>query len=823
MKHGSSDLRGTGSLSDLIELVHELESLQRWEEVCKFGQRLFDETGSLQDAECLARALHNAHRSEALAEFLDENPYLVAQSNELRMLHAWGLYNEGALLESRAALAQASDDVESPHYRALRVNLAIALGDLGSLAAIVAETFHDRANRSAYELMGAAQLGLLVESPHTKALMSAAAEKAGDDPEILAGAYFLALSAGWEGDQRIVHWLHKAAELSDEKGPLQRMSLRDVLDRQPEWDRQEVETWQMMARGTVPIFLAAKSLNRSLVDLTVFPTLANATESDPRRRRSIPAYSGARRRVRHGERWSTIGLDATALLTLSFMKLLDKVLDNFETVYVPHSTLAWLLQERQRARFHQPSRIRNAHEIRDLLATGAIEAFAPTTVPSSELAAQVGEDLAALIAEAAKVSEDDQTQRIVVCPAPVYRLSTLMEEEADLSSHATLLSSCISVVVKLRQRGQITAEEEKRARAYLQFHERPWPNEMQISDGATLFLDARTVVYLLQLGMLGKLKNAGLRAVASPREISEANALISYERISEQAIATIERIRAALNARIDSGQVRVDRRRNYDEDTQEKIPEHPTVALFALASHCDAIIVDDRLINRHSRVEYEGRETAISTTLDLLDILESSGVISEGERFEYRTLLRRAGYLFMPVGEDELLQYLNDSPVQEGKIIETAELRAIRESVLRVRMSDWLQIEDDGPWLDAVVTGFVRVLKDLWKDGGDINKLRVCSDWIAGQIDARGWAHRMGAENGDEFVRTGRGAHILLYLSAPTDAQQENMNAYWEWVEERILAPVKEQFPGLYLWLVEWHKRQVSQIGYAELAEEEPL
>ena len=132
-------------------------------------------------------------------------------------------------------------------------------------------------------------------------------------------------------------------------------------------------------------------------------------------------------------------------------------------------------------------------------------------MPDSDLSAQVGEELALLIAEAEKVRDDDDTQRIVVRSSPVHRLASLMEEEADLTAHAAVLSSCQSVVDKLRQKGQITAEEEKKARAYLQLHEKPWPNQPEIADGAILYLDDLAITYFLHLGILRKTKSCRLQ------------------------------------------------------------------------------------------------------------------------------------------------------------------------------------------------------------------------------------------------------------------------------------------------------------------------
>ena len=809
----------TSALDDLANLVAELEDHKHWNDLCEFGRLLFEETHSLSDAERLVNAFNNTHRSEALVNFLNENSYLLSQSKHLRMSYAWGLYNEGAFLESRAALAELSDEVASPNYRALQVNLGIRTGDWASLTAYIANEYQNRDDRSAHDLIGVAQLALHLGSPHAKDLVFEAAGKADDDSDVLAAAYFIATSAGWEDDPQVFQWLEKAAKMSGDDGPLQRMSLKDILDRKPEWDRRESETWRLLAQGQIPIFLAAQSLNRTLIDLTTFPALANLTETDPRRRSAIPAYSGKRVPLEFDVSGKAVALDATSLLTLSFLKILDVALDAFDTVYIPHSTLGWLFEERQKAAFHQPSRIANARKVRDLLATDVLEKFTPSSVTSSDLSAQVGDELAVLIAEAEKVRDGDDSQHIVVRPAPVHRLSSLMEEEADLSAHAPVLSSCLAVVEKLRQKGQITADEEKRARAYLQLHEKPWPNQPGIADGATLYLDGLAISYLMHLGLLGKLKAAGLTAVASPREVSEADALISYEHISEEVKDVIERIRASLNSRIGSRQVRVSRRRNFEDFEEKSIPEHPSVGILALAPDCDVAIIDDRFLNQHANIDSGGAQAPVTSTLDLLDALVAAGVLSDDERLEHRTRLRRAGYFFVPVSVDDLDRCLRESTVADGAVVETAELKAIRESVLRVRMSDWLRLPKEAPWLDGTLKSFARMLKNLWADEADIEEVTARSNWLVEQIDVRGWAHSLVPENADNVVRIGRAAHILLLLMPPTGVQQSVIDVYWNWVEERILTPIQEQFPEVYEWLVDWLRRHVAEMAETQLSE----
>lgn len=803
----------TRDLVILINLVAELEEHQRWDELCEFGRRLFDETHSVRDAERLVKAFSNTHRSEALVGFIKDNADLLSQSNFLRMSYAWGLYYEGLFVESRAVLLALSDDVDSRNYRALLVNLGIATGDWASLTAYVADEYRSRAHRSAHDLIGAAKLALHLGSPHAKDLIFEAAAKADNDSAVLAAAYFVATGAGWEDDPQVFQWLEKAAELSGDDGPLQRMSLKDILDRKPEWDRRESETWRLLAQGQMPIFVAAQLLNRTLVDLVTFPALANLTEADPRRRSAIPAYSGKRVPLEFDFGGKAVALDATALLTLSFLKILDVVLDAFETVYIPHSTIGWLFEERQRATFHQPSRIGKAHNVRDLLATDALKKFAPSCAANSDLATQVGDELAALIAEAEKERDGDDTQHIVIRSSPVHRISSLMEEEADLSAHAAVLSSCLAVVMKLRHKGQLTANEEKRARAYLQLHEQPWPKQPEIADGATMYLDYLAISHLQHLGLLGKFKAAGLTAVVSPTELSEADALISYERISSEVKDIIERIRASLNSGIESGHVRVSCRHDFDDLETKPIQGHPTAGIIALAPRCDVSIIDDRFLNQHATIDSGDAHSPILSTLDVLDALVASGVLSDDDRLEHRTRLRRAGYFFVPVNVDELEECLRGSTVARGRVVETAELKAIRESVLRVRMSDWLQLPQEAPWLDGTLKAFIRVLRNQWADGADLDEITARSNWLFEQIDIRGWAHSLDPENADAVVRVGRAVHILLLLAPLTDVQQSIVDAYWNWVEERILAPLQEQFPDVYEWIVDRQRNVVTQMA----------
>jgi hypothetical protein len=515
-----------------------------------------------------------------------------------------------------------------------------------------------------------------------------------------------------------------------------------------------------------------------------------------------------------------VGLEATALLTLGFLNLLDVAFDTFETIHIPHSTLAWLFMERQRAVFHQPSRIAKAHTVSHYLATNKLESFNPSAAADSELSMQVGKELASLIAEAENAWGRTNTQHIVVRPAPVHRLSSLMEEEADLSEHAPVLSSCLSVVEKLRQKGVITANEEQKARAYLNLRENPWPNQPSIVDGATLYLDDLAISYFLDLKLLGKLKDAGLTVVASPSEVSEGDALISYESIADDARNVIERIRALLNSRIVNGQVKIGRMLASGSFDQKSIQEHPSLGILNLAGNCDALIIDDRFHNQHSCIDSDDKSTPILSTLDLVDALVAAGAINHDDRTEHRTRLRQAGYVFIPVDQDELEKCLLESPIIDSKVVETAELKAIRESFLQVRMSGFLQLPEEAAWLDGALRAFVHVLKGLWVDVPNFSEVIVRANWLAGLIDIRGWAHCLVPDSVDYVIQNGPAALVDFLLSPPSEENQTVLDAYWTWLDDCFLEPFQEQFPEQFSKLVDSHKEFIGKMADRQYSEE---
>ena len=98
---------------------------------------------------------------------------------------------------------------------------------------------------------------------------------------------------------------------------MQRLTLRELMDRHPGWQRRANDATQWHAAGQAPLVVSAAVHGRSLSELSLLLALANSRTLDPRRRAILYSYSGARGIAPQIAR--SIVIDPTALLNLGFL------------------------------------------------------------------------------------------------------------------------------------------------------------------------------------------------------------------------------------------------------------------------------------------------------------------------------------------------------------------------------------------------------------------------------------------------------------------------------------------------------------------------
>jgi hypothetical protein len=582
----------------------------------------------------------------------------------------------------------------------------------------------------------------------------------------------------------------KAAETSGDGGPLKSISMQELFALKPDWDKRNEEIFAALDQGRITISAAAFGLNQSLIQFGLLRPSANRAEPDARRWGVVYAFSGARP-PSTAITPARVGLDLTAIFTLAQLGLLDRVIAHHERIFIPDQLLVWLFRERQRMAFHQPSRLKDAHFLKRLLVSGALKIFKPEQQAAPLLVREVGYDLAALLEAAAQST----TPALVVRSAPVMRIGSLMEEEVDLTAHQSRLCSCQAVVEGLRLKGMITATEAGRAESYLKLHEHRWPEETRVPDGATLYLDDLSTTYLRTVGLLDRLKPAGFTAFVTKSLDEQDNQLLAYESGSGQQLSTIETIRAVLSKGLADGRIETIASPDDGDDHAELKAQFN---FLATERPVDAFVIDDRFVNRFQTMTHGSRQTPVLTTLDLIGRLVTVSAISTEEEREHRTNLRRAGYAFVPVTEEELAYHLMNAPLVDGAIVETAELRAIRESVLKIRMSPVLQVPHELPWIQQYSRALVRAARAVWQACPTAEEAAARCEWLVPQFDTRGWAPIAESGAGAVFARASYAGLLHVLTFAPDITAKGDTDPYHRWVDERILREIAATEPEIY-------------------------
>lgn len=776
----------TNSISDLISLVHLLSQERDWTRAALYAADLFQRTGDVSSCGMHAQALIGLKNWDDAVQLFNAHSALVERSMDLQFLLAHALYERGDVARCRQVVSTLCSKRNEPRDRDLWVNATIASGDWPSLAPFVEEEWLSREDRDARELLRAAQLAQEIGSMRTRELLFAAAAQGERDPNVLVACYGAAMNSGEESAETF-NWLERAAELSDSQGPVRRLSLKQVMEFDPSWQQRAQTSRDNLNSGAIPMRAAGRLVNRSLTELVVLQAWANLEGRDVRRRAPVYAYSGKHESSDLNQ--TALYVDSTALLTVGLLDWFG-LLESSRTVYIGHSTLSWLFEERRKIQVFQPTRLTKAEEIHRLVEVGDLHRFEPTTRSFSELSAIVGEELAGMLDEATATATD-QRQRIVVRSAPVHRVGSLMEEEADLSDFSNHLCGCRDIVEALVVRGQLTASEANIARTYLASHERPWPTPPAIESGAVLYLDSVAVSSLQHVGVLGKLQRGGFTVFIPSSQAFEWRDVVGYERLAANALSTLEGIRKWLAHGIERGHVVLTAKQNYDDDRLDAFERE----IFAGAAKADAVVVDDRFYNQHRRIQGDFGFRPILTSIDLLD---SAGMTDPDRRLSCRHRLRCAGVVFVPVSGGELISYLERSTFHGGVLLETAELAAIRESLQVVRISASLQVPEEHLWLQGVMQAFIAAIRAQWVSTVLDEVARARCVWLLNQIDLRKWSHLFGrattAEGADERMV----GQIFMLCGVGSALMDGDRARYLRWCDDVVLAPLRSEQPELF-------------------------
>ncbi|MDT3775993.1 hypothetical protein PJI16_00265 [Nitrospira sp. MA-1] len=694
----------------------------------------------------------------------------------------------GQTIESRAINDQLLNARNNSADLLLDMNLAIQSGNWERFPTIVDREWSKRDQYNADLLLRLASIAAEADTTANRAIELAklAASKAPNDPNVLMNAYSLVIQLGRDQDADPT-WMSRAADLSSDSGPVHRVDMRTLVqEMMPAHRERERLIERNLLKGEVPLHTAAAMLHIPLSRILIDLPRRNAEQGDGRRRVIIPIASGARQTIPLQPSW-VVGLDITSLLVLGYLDLLRIVLTAFDHIVLAPETMVALLNERRRVRFHQPSRIENAEEIRELIEKEQLKPLTLSIEPPPWLVEEVGRDLAEML-EAARINNGH-----VVHPRPIYQLRTFLEKEAALKEYDKLILSTTDLGRLLVETGKLSSEMYMQARKYLVAHDKG--QEVDTLTAASIFsapvyLDDLAITYLQQAGLLQSVCRCGVDLLVLPSMREEQSILMSANRECERLNNNIDDIRSALVEAINNGKAIFLPRHDVDNEMIGSLS-----GFLADTGMCDIVCIDDRYLNRHGLLtDKKGRNVPISCTLDLISYLEAHGLIDNKKKQRSLHQLREAGFALIPVDPDELERLLRAALFdQDNQLIENPELRVIRQLLMRIRSLDMIQHPTETPYLARLRLVCILTIRRLWQDDNmPVEQTVTLTNWVwenvsPSPIDWERTAHfnEDSVQNREVYVR-----HLIPLFSPMGPLKPKRYEAFLEWMEQAVLEPL---------------------------------
>lgn len=799
------EFKRTDETFDLEQLIRSLRENRQWLELSKYTRLLFDRAKSIDSAEQHVDAMIRAEQWRDLTEFFDTVPELIEGSTSLAQHYVQVRLSQARWTDVRDAVQ--SGRLPATSARQFTSHLTVLSFQWQEFNAQIEAALKEPEHYATEDLLQLATIAATIgRKSESKQITTKATEKAPEDPQALASAYFLATKTMWDDDPAPGQWLASAIELSGEEGPLQKKSLADLIELAPAWRERSDTAWASFQSGEIWLEAYAKWINGQLSHTMIGSAIGNRTEGDARKRAVIPAFSGARipNAVVPASRCAA---DATSLMNLAYLGLLERLLDVYGTVMVPHSTGAWLFDEFENVEFHQPRKIEDARKLMMLIAQDKIRVCPQIPAGNGKLSRMVGDELSDLVRHA-EVLQSKGESAVVIRISPVPLVNSLLEKEADLQPHGGVLRSLRCLLGTLNRQGTITQSQKTEALAFVSRVDRGWEGDDDLPVGATLLLDDLTVNYLQHLGLLQTLARSGFKLVIHQKLRTEAEAYEAMTETRQQLRNVLSKVLDFLSAGVRSGRVQVLPVPTDNWGVKDRVP-CSVGDLFSLGNELDALIVDDRFFNRYSELtRNDGSKIPVHTTLDVLDHLRAIKVMTDLEWLSHRTELRRSGYALIPLSEEELGAAAETSQVKVNAIIESADLRAIRENIQLVQMRGIVNLPADAPWMTAF-SGACNDFLTVTVRSAEETRMSALLQWTLGLADLVGFGESYPGDMSATRIRhIGFGAQVRLVMDSlvwdPSIARPEAVGG--------VIDELEWTDPQSHAWLLGYAKRMLSDL-----------
>jgi hypothetical protein len=789
----------TKTADTLRSLIASLAERDDYRSIAPYAEQLHALTGDPRDISYAATAYARAGDEDGFVRVIEAHRTILDHNVDLARHYGWQLFNRGRLKEARD-LAQSLQSKPDGRDLDLEIAIAIETGEWETLSQPLTACLQMSDTLPPLTVMRAAHLSQASGQGPLMDLVAAATAKGGDDPNVLLGAYTLYIEKGLEDQKDEAQaWFRRALELSGPDGPIQQFELKDILAKQIEWNERTRKINEGISRGDIPLVIGAAGLRTTIVDIVLRNFARNSALTDHRRRASIPLFSGRRVVGRVGS-INRIALDLSAILVLGWLGLLPKVLDTFPEIVIPAGTFRDLFEGRRKIREYQKSRLQRAERIDRAIARGKLKIVRSSLPPHDALVTEVGAELAGLIRAA------EAANGFVLRPAPIHRPGVEEMPDADISAHESILVDTHALLAALAKYGAVDQATEQTAKRYFALQDKGLPKSAVPDRARPLYIEGLGLIYLDTVHLLDTVLDTFDEVYIDSSSQDEASALIEHDRHVAEVLRVIDLIREAIRKAQAAKKIVFGPHRAPGSDDADGL-ELSTINLISDLMKSDAAVFDDRGLNKEQFVEDRSRHRAPTlTSLDLIEELRGRNLITDDERRAFRHRLRIAGAALVPVDADEITQ-----AALRSQQTESAELRAIRDSVSLARVAEVPRFPAEIPWFASTVLAVKNAVLNVWIREKDFARAASMADAVlAIAINPEDWLARWEGNAPPDWIETIK-IVVLAGLALPVELEgTELMNAYHNWLERRVLEPLRTNAPDVYRALVEHIRRFVN-------------
>jgi hypothetical protein len=793
----------TKTTEALRDLIARLTKHGDFRSIGPYAEELFAKTGDPMDLAFAARSYARAGDNDNFMRIVENNAILDRDSR-LRRHYAWQMLSRGRLSE---ALAEARQLAQEATSRDLDLEIAIAIesGEWETLSQPLSAYLQAAANVPAIALIRAAHLSQAAGQGPLKDLVSAALAKGSDDSHVLLGAYIVYVEEGLEEHKEEAHqWFRRAFDLSGPDGPIQRFELKDILEKHTEWTEQTRRIHEGITRAEIPLIIGTVGLRTTLVDVVLRNFTRNTGLTDARRKVVVPLFSGRRRPEAFGD-VKRVALDFTALLVLGWLGILPKVFNTFNEIVLPSGIFRDLFEGRRRIREFQKSRLRRAERIQHAIASGKIKVVRTSLSRRDPLVVEVGEELAGLL----RVAES--TDGFVLRPAPVHKPG-LLNQDADVSPYAQRLADMHSLLGVLQDNGLTDQSTEESAKRYFALQDKGWPTPARPDPNRPLYVEGLGLNYLDFVGLLDIVLRTFPQVLVDSSTADEAAELVEYDNHTTEVLQVIDVIRESVQKAQSEGKIVYGphRSRKVDDDDDDEAFDSSTVNLITNLAQVEVAVIDDRALNKEPFVlDNSGHRARAVTSLDMIEELRRRQVISDDERRALRHRFRIAGASLIPFDTEEIVV-----AALRCTGTDSAELRAMKESVHLARVATLPRFPSEIPWFATTMVAIKNAIIGVWAKEPDHKRAALLANTIRDlQPHPEDWVDQWEGQVPPDWVNA-VSLMLVAGLAMPFELRREEpRQAYDNWLEKEILEPLRTQAPDIYMAVVKHIRSLINSVA----------